>query len=236
MRENFILHRLHSLSGIIPVGFYMVQHLTLNSFALFGPAKYDGVIGFFASFPPHILLSLEIFVIGIPLLFHAVYGLFIVARADPNYSEKAYRFRENRYYTWQRWSGILAFLFLCTHVATTTLRAKAQGHQAIEFHAMTEMMAWPNNLHLGLLFYVLGVVACSYHLAYGIWNFCIRWGITINPRSQEATGKFAAGTFVVLTLLGWTALAGFLNPAYANEQAEVRTGPRVQQVSAAYRP
>ncbi|MBX3112191.1 MAG: hypothetical protein KF857_09295 [Fimbriimonadaceae bacterium] len=236
MRENFVLHRLHSLSGIIPVGFYMVQHLTLNSFALFGPDRFNGVIGFFASFPPHILLALEIGVIAIPLLFHAVYGLFIVARADPNYSQPAYRFRENRYYTLQRWSGLVAFLFLCAHVATTTLRAKAQGHEAIRFHAMADAMAWPNNLYLGLVFYLVGVAACSYHLAYGIWNFCIRWGITVNPKSQEATGKFSAGAFVVLTLLGWSALAGFLNPQYKSEQTVVERGPGVSQAQVHYVP
>ncbi|MBS1709283.1 MAG: succinate dehydrogenase [Armatimonadetes bacterium] len=235
MRENFVLHRLHSLSGIVPVGFYMVQHLTLNSFALLGPDRFNGVIGFFAAMPAHILLALEIGVIAVPLLFHAVYGLYIVARAEPNYSQAAYKFRENRYYMWQRWSGIAAFLFLCTHVATTTMRAKVQGHEAIRFHAMAETMAWPNNLHLGLVFYALGVAACSYHLAYGIWNFCIRWGITINPKSQEATGRFAAGAFVVLTLIGWSSLVGFVNPRFQTEQAVVRsTG--VRQAPASYTP
>ncbi|MEJ5171677.1 MAG: hypothetical protein WHU10_11875, partial [Fimbriimonadales bacterium] len=80
-RENFLLHKLHSLTGIVPIGFYMLQHLTLNSFALAGPDKFNAVIAFFEGMPKHILLALEIGVILLPILFHGVYGLFITQRA-----------------------------------------------------------------------------------------------------------------------------------------------------------
>ena len=50
----------------------------------------------------------------------------------------------------------------------------------------------------------------SYHLAYGIWNFCVRWGITISDKAQIRIQKFSLGAFFALTLLGWSALAGFL--------------------------
>ena len=35
-RENYFWHKVHSLTGVIPVGYYMVQHLVLNSFSLAG--------------------------------------------------------------------------------------------------------------------------------------------------------------------------------------------------------
>ena len=95
-RENYFWHKLHSLTGIIPVGFYMVQHLTLNSFAFAGPQYFNGVIRFFEALPKHILFALLIFVVWGPLVFHAVYGLFIINRGVPNMSNAAYRFRENR--------------------------------------------------------------------------------------------------------------------------------------------
>jgi len=57
---------------------------------------------------------------------------------------------------------------------------------------------------------MLGVLAASYHLGYGIWNFCIRWGITISERAQLRIQKFSLAFFIVITLLGWAALAGFL--------------------------
>jgi succinate dehydrogenase / fumarate reductase cytochrome b subunit len=214
MRENFFWHKVHSLTGIVPIGFYMVQHLTLNTFSLAGPSKFNGVIGFFAGFPQHVLLGMEIAAIWLPLLFHAIYGIFIVARASDNYSQAAYKFRENRYFRLQRWSGIVAFFFLISHVLTTTVQAKAKGHAAIQYDAWHQLLT--GNGYIVFVLYAIGVTACSYHLAYGIWNFCIRWGITINEKAQMTMGKVSASVFVALTFLGIGALYGFINPVFSS--------------------
>src|SRR5947199_5259276 len=110
-RESFFWHKVHSLTGIIPVGFYMLQHLTLNSFSLAGPEKFNGVISFFGSIPWYVLVAMEILLIWIPLVFHAVYGLFIVNRGEPNYFGTRYGWSQNRMYTLQRWSGVFLFAF-----------------------------------------------------------------------------------------------------------------------------
>lgn len=206
-KENFFWHKLHSLTGIIPVGFYMLQHLTLNSFSLAGPAYYNGVIGFFEGMPKHFLLVLEIVAIWLPLAFHAVYGLFIVNRGEPNYLTSKYGWSQNRMYSFQRYSGIFLIFFLIVHVITTTgskyLNSSAVG---IQYAAMQQHFQNP----LWLIFYALGVLTASYHLCYGIWNFCIRWGITISERAQGRVQRFAFWMFIVVTLLGWSSLVGFL--------------------------
>lgn len=209
-RENYFWHKLHSLTGVIPIGFYMIQHLTLNSFSLAGPDAFNGVIAFFKSLPGHLLLFLQIFVLAIPILFHSIYGLFITARSLPNVSEKAYRWRENWMYTWQRISGIILFILLILHVSSTSIYSKV----APEGVALVQYAAWQEKLsangYLLLIVYMLGVLIASYHLCYGLWNFCIRWGITISGNAQRSMQKFSAGAFVVVTLLGWAALFGFL--------------------------
>lgn len=207
-RESFFWHKLHSLTGIIPVGLYMIQHLTLNSFSFAGPEKFDGVIGFFQSIPGHILWVLEIFLILIPLLFHGIYGLFITSRGSMNISDKAYRWRENWMYTWQRITGIGVFLFIIYHIITTTVAAKVSGEHVIEWQAWHDKLTGTG--YLWLIVYAVGVLMASYHLCYGLWNFCIRWGITVSDRAQRGMQKFSAGAFVVVTLLGWLALVGFL--------------------------
>lgn len=229
MRENYTLHKLHSLTGIVPVGFYMVQHLTLNSFALAGPEAYDSVIHFFEGMPKHLLLVLKYGLVWLPLIFHAVYGVFIVARGQQNYLGGTYKYRENRYYFLQRVSGIVAFLFLCYHMTTTSVAGSIQGQEAVNTYAnwadklMGPVLGIPG---LVLAVYVLGVLASSYHLSYGIWNFCIRWGITVSERSQQAMGKFASGAFVALTVLGWLALVGFFNPIFGKKAEPVEAaGP-----------
>ena len=220
-KENYVLHRIHSLTGVMPVGYYMAQHLTLNTFSLGGAEKFNGVIEFFEGMPKHFLLATEVLMIWLPLLFHAVYGLFIVSRAENNYFTTKYKWSQNRMYMLQRYSGILVFAFLCYHVASTTVYKYATGNSAaIKFDA------WHDKLHnpLLLLVYMVGILAASYHLGYGVWNFCVRWGITVSEAAQIRIQKFAAVVSVGLTLMGWAALAGFLINKPLNT-ASVPTAP-----------
>lgn len=226
-KENFFWHKVHSLTGIIPIGFYMLQHLTLNTFSLGGPEKFNAVINFFQGMPKHFLLGLEVCAIWLPLLFHAVYGLFIANRGQSNYFSSKYGWSQNRMYTLQRYSGILIFLFLIYHVSTTTINSKINGDQVLMFDA------WHDKLtsfgYVFLILYMVGILACSYHLAYGVWNFCIRWGITISERAQIKVQKFSFVMFIVVTLLGWAALAGFLMP-HEGQQFQVSNEPTFAQL------
>lgn len=207
-RENFVWHKLHSLSGIIPVGFYMLQHLTLNSFTVAGEAQFNGVIAFFGSIPWYVLLTMEIVLIWVPLLFHAVYGLFITNRAQTNYFGGKYKWSQNLMYTFQRYSGIFLFLFLIFHVSTTTGRKYVNHDDSLIMYAEWQRMLsqWGHAL---TFVYAIGVLCASYHLSFGIWNFCVRWGITISDEAQARVQKFSVCMFVVVTILGWLALAGF---------------------------
>lgn len=210
-RESFFWHKVHSLTGIVPVGFYMVQHLTLNSFSLAGREQYNRVGDAFYSLPAHLLLGLEVFMVWIPLAFHMIYGLFITSRAQPNYVGTKYRWSHNRMYLMQRLTGVFLMVFLIFHFVTTTLQVKLKGdHTVVNFDGMQAQLT--SYGYLVLAFYVLGVLASSYHLAFGVWNFCIRWGITISERAQARIQKAAVFIFIALTLLGWAALAGFLRP------------------------
>jgi len=208
-RESFFWHKVHSLTGIIPVGFYMVQHLTLNSFSLGGADKFNGVIGFFEAMPKHILIVLEVFVIWLPLVFHAIYGIFIVGRAQQNFIGSKYGWSQNRMYWLQRASGVYLLFFLAIHVSMTTIRKYVTNNPEVimfnEWHMKLTSFGG-----LWLIFYVLGITTASYHLAYGIWNFCIRWGITVSDAAQVRVQKLSLALFVGITLLGYGALAGFL--------------------------
>ncbi|RYG23784.1 succinate dehydrogenase [bacterium] len=208
-RENYLLHKIHSLTGVIPVGYYMAQHLLLNTFSVAGPGKFNAVLAFFEGIPSYVLLALEAIAIWIPLLFHAIYGLFINSRAQPNFIGTKYGWSQNRMYTLQRYTGIFIFLFLIYHVITTTV-TKYLTHdiRTIQYAAWQEKLT--SYGYVFFILYLLGVLASSYHLGYGIWNFCIRWGITISDRAQRQVQKLSFGIFVLLTLLGWAALFGFL--------------------------
>lgn len=219
-RESYFWHKLHSLTGIVPVGYYLVQHLTLNTFSIAGPDKFNGVIHFFEGMPLHILMAMKAIFIWIPLIFHAIYGFFITSRALPNISNKAMRYRENWMYTFQRVSGMIAFAFLVYHMYSTSVLATMYGTYLIEYAAWAEKLTSNGYLILGV--YMVGVFACTYHFSYGIWNFCIRWGITISEKAQLGMYKFSTACFVALTFMGWAALGGFLIHDPDSSQMEVK--------------
>lgn len=219
-KENYLLHKLHSLTGVVPAGYYVVQHLTLNTFAIAGPEKFNGIIHFFDSIPKHFLLAFEVLGIWIPLLFHAVFGLFIAGRAKDNYVAGPYRFTQNRMFWAQRVTGVFLFFFLIYHVSTTTLmKYYSDSSTSILYNGMHARFVSGGGIVL--VIYALGVAAAAYHLGLGIWNFCIRWGIAVSESAQLKVQKVGIGIWIAVTLIGWAALAGFfLHPSDQAEAAE----------------
>ena len=209
-RENYVLHKLHSLTGVVPVGYYMAQHLLLNTFSVASPAKFNGVLAFFEGIPNYVLLVLEIVAIWVPLLFHSIYGIFITGRAKQNYIGDKYGWSQNRMYTLQRVSGLFIAVFLIYHVWSTTIDKYLFTHNLSHLTYAAWQVKLTSYGYFFLVFYMLGVLASSYHLGYGIWNFCIRWGITISDRAQRQVQKISLAIFLGLTALGWVALFGFL--------------------------
>ncbi len=61
-----------------------------------------------------------------------------------------------------------------------------------------------------LVFYILGVVAATFHFSNGLWSFMVTWGITVTPRSQQISTYATIGLFVVLTIVGLRAIFAFV--------------------------
>ncbi|MFQ3610076.1 MAG: hypothetical protein SNJ72_01150 [Fimbriimonadales bacterium] len=201
--DNYFLHKLHSLTGIFPVGYYLVQHLFLNSMAAIDPKYFNAVVYFFnVILPKPVLWAMELFLIIIPLLFHSLYGFVITYHGRANIFK--YKYRENFAYTLQRVSGVVIFFFLLFHVYSTTLSHKLY-HTDIYYSGMQAHFQNP----LVVVIYILGITASSYHLFNGVWNFAIRWGIAISDRAQRNLYKACLAGFVLLTALGLVALGGF---------------------------
>ena len=110
--SSFVLRRLHSLSGIVPIGAFLIEHFISNSEAANGVEAYNGTVKFLTSLPfVHVLEWVFIF---IPILYHALYGIYIWYRGDSNVSD--YPWTGNWLYTSQRWTGIIAFVYILYHV------------------------------------------------------------------------------------------------------------------------
>ena len=198
--REFYMRRLHSLLGIIPVGAFLTVHLVINHFATRGEEAYNNAVGFMESMP--FLIFMEIFVIYLPLLFHAFYGIYIAFTVK--YNPNRYGTLRNWLFILQRFTGIFLVVFIVWHVFETRFQ-KAIGAKEVNFNMMEEILA--NNWMLG--FYIAGVVSAAFHLANGIWSFLVSWGITQSPKSQRITTYVTLAIFIALSVVGVQALLAF---------------------------
>jgi len=198
---SFFLRRLHSVTGVLPVGAFLAEHFFTNSFAMFGPEVYNSKIEFFMGLP--YILLIEVCLIWIPLLFHGLYGLYIVYTGQVNISH--YGFVRNWMYLLQRVTGVVAICFIVYHVYATRISGLLTGHHA-SFALVQQSLQ--NPLVLG--FYVLGIVSASYHLGNGLFGFLISWGIAIGEKTQRAVTILCGIVSVGLAGFGLAALSYFL--------------------------
>jgi succinate dehydrogenase / fumarate reductase cytochrome b subunit len=82
LSKTFVLRKLHQLSGIVPLGLFLLEHFYTNSKSLTGAADFNNAVKDLQSIP--YILFVEIGGIFIPLIYHAVYGLVITMEARPN--------------------------------------------------------------------------------------------------------------------------------------------------------
>ena len=144
LHDPYIWHKLHSLSGILPIGLFMVQHLIANSYALRGEGAYNTVVKVFGYLP--FVAVLEITVIYLPILYHSIYGFYIAAYGQSNVG--AYSYGRNWLYFLQRVSGVIAFFYIGFHIYNTSIMKYIQQwggnphpEQAIQYASMIGQMA-----------------------------------------------------------------------------------------------
>src|SRR5262245_66582635 len=114
-QTSFWARRIHSLTGVIPIGAFLIEHMFENSYAAQGPAAYDEMVMKIQKLP--YVLWIEVFFIFLPILFHAVYGVYIAWRAK--YNVARYPFFRNWMFTLQRITGFFLFVYIGLHFYET---------------------------------------------------------------------------------------------------------------------
>lgn len=197
--REFYYRRLHSLLGVIPVGIFLVQHLIVNHFATRGPEAFNRAASFMEHLPFRILL--EIFIIFLPLLFHAVYGIYIAFTAK--FNTRQYGYFRNWMFMLQRITGIITLIFVVWHVYET--RVQAAFGAEVNYDMMANIVDNP----FMLWFYIIGILSTVFHFANGLWSFFVSWGLTVSPRSQQVFTYITMIIFVALSIVGIRAILAF---------------------------
>ena len=200
--RSFLLRRLHSLSGIVPIGVFLVEHFFSNAFATNGWQSYADQVKFLTGLP--FVLWLEIIGIYITLAYHSVYGFYIWNGGKSNVSD--YPWAGNFMYSAQRWTGAITFFYIGWH--TYTMRFSGihlLTHSQAAFHKVQAELQNP----WALAAYVVGIVAASWHFAYGLYLFCAKWGITVSERSRRRFGFVCTAIAVLFIAVGLVTLSSF---------------------------
>jgi succinate dehydrogenase / fumarate reductase cytochrome b subunit len=202
--SSFILRRLHSLSGVVPIGAFLLEHFISNSEALKGAAAYNEQVKFLTSLP--FVAVLEWGFIFLPLLYHGLYGLYIWYRGESNVGE--YPWTGNWLYTAQRWTGIIALVYICYHLyymRFSGVHLMNGGYNAAFWKVQHEFQnPW------AVAAYVIGITAASWHFCYGLWLFAAKWGITVGERARRGFGYVCLVLAIALVAIGLFTIRAFI--------------------------
>jgi succinate dehydrogenase / fumarate reductase cytochrome b subunit len=237
LRNEFAIRRLHSLLGIVPLGLYMAVHLTTNASLLNAPETFQRAVYLIHS-PGKLLPLIEWGLIFAPLIFHAVLGVWIARSGKSNSGQ--YRYASNRRYTWQRWTGIIALVYLFFHILHLHGWFHAElwlsGVRRLGFASfrpynaastLVEAMqgyVWP-------AFYLVGMLACVYHLANGLWTAGITWGLWISPQAQKRASKLCLAIGIGLGVIGTSAWWAAVSPGESDVEAMVKVEDRMYEAA-----
>ncbi|QRG69036.1 succinate dehydrogenase [Brevibacillus choshinensis] len=199
--NHFLLSRLHSLAGIVPLGAFLIEHFYSNAVALLGASAYDRQVATLQGIPW--LWVIEILFILIPVLYHAGYGIYLAILSEANTG--SYGYASNWRFVLQRVSGIVTLLFVVYHVWSFRLKSAIFGMD-IHFDAVSAHLMNPW-IFAG---YVVGILSTTFHFTNGLWSGLITWGITSGPRGQRLSGRIMLVLFFLLSAVGVASLAAFV--------------------------
>lgn len=211
LMKGFYSRKLHSLLGVIPLGFFLLEHMLTNFSAVEGGSEgFKESVAFLNSLP--MVLALEMFGIWLPLLYHGVYGMYIAFQAKPN--NNRFRNERNLRYLLQRISGVLVFAFVIWHVYETRVQV-ALGN--VTHEELGGVMHGIVTQPVYFTLYLIGVISAAFHFANGLWSFLVSWGITVGPRAQRVSSNICMGMFVIVAVLFVWSLFAFRGAEFQAE-------------------
>jgi succinate dehydrogenase / fumarate reductase cytochrome b subunit len=251
-KHHFLVRRLHSLTGIVPIGVFLIAHLVTNSSLAWGKfglraeghdvPLLDGGVTYFNkevtwinTQVPHLLL-IEI-TLWAAIIFHSVLGLYYATTGRSNTARYAYQ--DNWRYTLQRWSGYIGILFIFYHVATLrwgwTFLVPGGTKWSHDYSASTLVAALQGSTEgwtaAGLvvsIFYFLGISLLVFHFANGLWTAAITWGLTVSAQAQKRWGYVCFAVGAGLMAAAWSALGAVFVADY-DASREVESAMRTEK-------
>lgn len=199
-RRAFVLRRLHSLSGVLPLGVFLAVHLWTNASLLGGRAPFDHAVGEIQKTP--LLPVVEVVGVLLPLAFHAIFGVYLATQGRANVA--AYPYARAWAYVFQRITGVVTLLFVLAHLWEFRVQKWLFGMSELAFYdtLVAHLSAVTASLPVVAIGYLLGIAASVFHLANGLVTFALTWGFVASRAAQRRLSRVAAVLGLLLFLLG----------------------------------
>jgi succinate dehydrogenase / fumarate reductase, cytochrome b subunit len=176
--------RLLSLTGVVPLGLFLVVHLALNLRALGGELAFARAVGVAGRIPA--LAIVEVLFIFAPLAVHAGLGVWMTATGRPMGVRSAYP-RALR--VAMRVTGVLVLAFLAMHLPE--LRFRLPGTRPDAGQLMTFLSEDLSDMRGGLpwrgALYLLGSACTTFHFVVGLWGFFASRGAVPGEAGEAAS-------------------------------------------------
>ena len=215
-RHQFLIYRLFSLSGLIPVGAFLVVHLLTNASVLAGPGSFQSRVDLIHSLGP-LLVPIEWAFIFLPMLFHATVGFIIIANGLPNVG--SYPYVSNVRYTLQRATGMIAFAYIVWHVMQLHWLGTPFGGGKFDPHYASSSAAAALQPTVVAILYAIGILSTVFHFANGLWTLGITWGLWTSPAAMRRASWISIAIGILLGGAGLGALAGMRSVDSAEARA-----------------
>jgi succinate dehydrogenase / fumarate reductase cytochrome b subunit len=196
-RTRFVLSRISSLSGVLPLGLFVLVHLGSQARAV------GGALG--RAHPPPASatwLWVETLCVLVPLTLHALIEMFYLRVRDSNV--RRYPFSRNWAWLLQRASGAVALAFVIWHFVALRLPTLRAGSEHDSFVSLSASLSstGAGGVPFVALGYLVGLAAVVYHLANGIHGFCFTWGLVTTRDASRRVSKVLTFSGVLLFALG----------------------------------
>lgn len=207
-RHQFLIYRLFSLAGLVPVGAFLVVHLLTNASILAGDEgrTFQSRVDMIHSLGP-LLVPIEWAFIFLPMLFHAAVGFVIIANGLPNVG--SYPYVSNVRYTLQRTTGMIAFAFIVWHLWQLHALGKPFGGGKFDAHHAAASTASVLDSTAVSILYCIGILSAVFHFANGLWTLGITWGLWTSPAAMRRANVVSIAVGVALAVAGLGAVSGF---------------------------
>lgn len=197
------LRRFQVLTGVIPVGLFLLSHFAVNFRAVAGREAYQATVLALARLPG--LHALELLAIGVPIAAHIglawALGTTRQGSREPAYPSAAWRWL-------QRATGLYLSIYVVFHVWSVRLSPDRLANRRPLFDLMAAQLAHPVVFALQ----AIAVLAAAAHFSGGVMALGGPHALAAPPGGQRWIRILAALSFVVLAAMGLNALSAFVWP------------------------